>query len=309
MMRSVPVLLLCAFVLAACGGSSSDAPADASYADSMAQQHQGDTPEATAAVREPHIPVNAATVSYHTTDAGEAVTGYMAEPMNADSVLAQRGLTPDSTQLPGVVLIHEWWGLNDNIRAYARRVAGEGYRVLAVDLYNGMTAETPEGARDLMSTAMQNEDQLLANLAAAQTFLRTESGAPEVAVMGFCFGGGMALQAAVNQPKAWNGAVVYYGRVEGVEPSDVRPIAFPIVGFYGGQDGSIPVEGVTDFEEMLEQAGVTANIYIYEDAGHAFANPSGTSFSPKAAADAWDKATQFLRKYLYDGPPAAEPAS
>jgi carboxymethylenebutenolidase len=298
------VVFVLAGLLAGCGGDE----AGESYSDDMAEQHEGDTPEATAAAREPMIPVTTTTVAYATTDAGEAVTGYMATPENPDSVLTARGMNPETDSLPAVVVIHEWWGLNENIRAATRRIAGEGYRALAVDLYDGSTAETPDAARALMQQAMKTPDRLADNIASANTYLKREAGAPRTAIMGWCFGGSMTLTGAVTQPNGYSGAVVYYGRVADLTQEELAPISFPVVGFFGGEDGSIPVESVRAFETKMTDAGNDVDIYIYDDAGHAFANPSGTSYNPDAAADAWDKTTAFLQEQLY-GSTEAESAS
>lgn len=301
----IPVLALFAIALlsAGCGSdqgsdASSDA-ADTTYSDDMAEQHEGDTPEATAAAREPMMPVETSAVGYATNDAGETVTGYMAVPENPDSVLTARGMDPETSGLPGLVVIHEWWGLNDNIETAARRLAGEGYRVLAVDLYDGSTADSPDGARALMQQAMQNTDRLAANLTAANNYLKTQANAPRTAVMGWCFGGAMTLTAAMAQPDGYAGAVVYYGRVEGITQEDVAPISFPMLGFFGADDGSIPVSSVRSFESTMEEAGKDLDVYIYDDAGHAFANPSGTRYNAEAAEDAWEKTTAFLQERLY----------
>ena len=298
-------LIAVVLLLAGCGGSSdtgdtNTGEADTTYADDMAEQHEGDRPSATAAAREPMMPVDTRTVSYATTEAGESILGYVAEPERPDSVLKARGMNPDEASLPGVVVIHEWWGLNDNIRTAARRIAGEGYRVLAVDLYDGSTAETPKAARELMQQAMKQPDRLAANLERAHAFLREELGASRTAVMGWCFGGSMTMTAAITDPKTYDAAVVYYGRLSDVTEEEIALIEFPILGFFGGQDSSIPVESVREFEQMLDDAGKDAEFYVYDDAGHAFANPSGTNYDPEAAADAWEKTTAFLKENLYE---------
>ncbi|PEN14109.1 dienelactone hydrolase [Longibacter salinarum] len=287
--------LLIAGVVTGCGGEE----ASDSYSDDMAEQHQDDTPQATAAAQEPMIPVRASTVTYGATEAGESITGYMAVPENPDSVLTAYGMNPKTDSLPGVVVIHEWWGLNDNIRTAARRMAGEGYRVLAVDLYAGSVADTPDGARSLMEQAMKTPDRLAENLASANAYLRREGGASRTAVMGWCFGGAMTLTAAVTQPDGYEAGVIYYGRVSDVSQEELEPISFPMIGFFGADDSSIPVESVNEFDTKMDEVGNTFEAHIYEDAGHAFANPSGTNYNPEAASAAWDKTTAFLKEHLY----------
>ena len=286
-------MLAMMLLTAGCGGGDSE------YADDMAEQHADDTPEATAAAREPMLPVTGSTVSYATTESGEAITGYIAEPERPDSVLEARGLDPSTANLPGLIVIHEWWGLNDNIRTATRRLAGEGYRALAVDLYRGSTADTPQDAQALMQTAMESPENMLANLQAATTFLREEGNAPRIGIMGWCFGGGMALNGAIAQPEALDALVMYYGRVRDAEQSELDALDMPIMGHFGEEDSSIPVENVQAFEQLLNDLGKTAEIYTYADAGHAFANPSGQNYNADAAATAWDRTTRFLRDALY----------
>lgn len=291
------LLALSLFVLmAGCGGASEG---DASYSDEMAEQHAEDSTQATALVQDPMIPVEAMTLSYHTTEAGETITGYYARPENPDSVLEARGMDPSTQALPGLIVIHEWWGLNDNIRGMTRRLAGQGYQALAVDLYGTDPAETPSEARGLMQQAMEDPALLLENIAAAHIYLRQEADAPRVGVMGWCFGGGMALNAAIAEPAALDAAVIYYGRLNDVGESDLEPIEMPILGFFGGQDSSIPVENVRAFEQTLNDLNKDAEIYVYDEAGHAFANPSGDNYVPSAAQDAWEKTVDFLNESLY----------
>ena len=297
MLRIAAVCTVFALFLTACGGSGDPSAEEA--ANQMADVHEGDQPDATGATAAPAVPVTGQPVSYHTTEGGTEVQGYGAAPASPDSLLEARGLDPRTASLPGIVVIHEWWGLNDNIRRATRRLAGEGYRALAVDLYGGESAEAPSGARELMQAAMEDRSAVRTNLTAAHTFLRDERGASRTAVMGWCFGGGMTLEAAVQEPERWNGAVIYYGSVGDVTEAQLEPIAFPILGHFGSEDGNIPVEDVRRFETMLDDLGKEAAIHVYDGAGHAFANPSGTRYDAEAAATAWDRTTAFLQRTLY----------
>lgn len=288
LLRPLPALVAGTLALAACGGGGGDASASAdTFRARMAQEHEGDRPVASgAADAPPSRAVSTDTVTYATVD-GREVTGYYAAPEAA------------ADSLPGLVVIHEWWGLNDNIKAATRRIAGQGYEALAVDLYEDNVAETPEEARGFMEQAMQNRDRLIANLEAAHNFLREEIGSPRVAVMGWCFGGGMALNAALADPKTLDATVIYYGRVSDVEQSELETLQMPIMGHFGTEDSSIPVESVREFEQMLNELDKEAQIYLYEGAGHAFSNPSGQNYDPEAAAQAWQRTTEFLRTHLY----------
>lgn len=294
------VLVLLALALAAgCADAEDD---EAAAADALDEAHADDTTDPTLAVREPVIPVVAQEVDY-----GPA-QGYLAEPERPDSVLDARGLDPEAAALPGLVVVHEWWGLNDNVEAMARRLAGEGYRVLAVDLYRGQTADTPEAARELMELAMQDREELVRNLGFAREYLQTTYDTPEVGVMGWCFGGGMTLRAAVALPQDFDAGVIYYGPVADVTREELEEIDMPLLALFGAEDGSIPVESVRQFESTLEELGKDAEVHVYEGAGHAFANPTGNNYVAEAAREAWDETTAFLRQTLYSGAGEGEEA-
>lgn len=290
-MRRATVLTLLLAFAAGCAGGEQD------YADAMAEQHAGDTPTPTTAVQEPMAPVEADTVTYGTLD-GEPLTGFMAVPARPDSFLAARGLPADAA-LAAVIVIHEWWGLNDNIRTMTRRLAGEGYRALAIDLYGGAVATTPEEARALVQEATAAPEQATANLEAAYRFLAETHAAPRVASLGWCFGGRMSLQAALAMPDRLDAAVIYYGHLDAATPERLETLQMPILGIFGAEDESIPLEDVRHFEQTLQELGKEVQVYVYDNAGHAFANPSGQNYVEEAAADAWDKTTAFLRTHLY----------
>jgi carboxymethylenebutenolidase len=287
------VLFLCVLLLTGCGGNG-DASSDA---EKMAEGHEGDTPTATEAAREPTVPVEAREVTYTRID-GEEVKGYLAVPASPDSVMSSRGMDPESARLPGIVVIHEWWGLNDNIRTATRRLAGEGYRALAVDLYDDSTAQTPDQAQSLMQRATSNEGRIRANLRGAHKYLKSELQASQVAVLGWCFGGGMTFRAVADRPTAFDAAVAYYGTPEPMTEAVLRDLSTPILSHFGKQDQVVSTKQVKAFRSRLE--GVTKEVQIYEyDAGHAFANPSGESYDPEAASTAWSRTTRFLHTHLY----------
>lgn len=270
-------------LLAACGGGGDDAAASAdTFQARMAEEHEEDRPVASgAADASPSQAVSTDTVTYATVDGREA-TGYYAAPEAA------------SDSLPGLVVIHEWWGLNDNIRSMTRRLAGEGYRALAVDLYYGAVASSPDSAGELTSTVQQEE--ALSNLRQAHGWL-AERGAPRVGSIGWCFGGGWSLQTALALPEELDASVIYYGRLV-TDPGRLETLGMPVQGHFGAEDGSIPVEQVRRFEAVLDSLGKTADVYVYEGAGHAFANPSGTRYAPDAAKQSWARTLAFLDAHL-----------
>ena len=280
-----------AFGMAGCGGGGND-----DYADRMAEEHAGDEPEATAIVQEPILPVRAQEATY-----GESYRGFTAVPERPDSVAQQRGLAPGDTALPAIIVIHEWWGLNDNVRAMARRLAGEGYRTLAVDLYNGQVAQDPQQARQLVTQARQNRVAAVDNLTAAYRHLKENHRAPAVGVIGWCFGGGMALETALALPDELDAAVMYYGQPI-LDQDRLSELQMPILGIFGEKDQGIPVDTVRAFESALQELGKNATFHYY-DADHAFANPSGGNYDAEAAEDAWDKTVAFFREHLYPTAP------
>ena len=250
----------------------------------MAQEHQHDKPVATqAAMQEQARPVSAEEMTYGDVG-GKPVRGYLARPKDAKG------------PLPGLVVIHEWWGLNDNVRAMTRRLAGEGYQALAVDLYGGATADTPEAATKLMNGVLGNTAAAQDNLKKAVAYLKGK-GVKKLGVIGWCFGGGWSLQTALLAPADVNATVIYYGRLE-TEPAKLAPLKSPVIGFFGAADNSIPVATVHAFEAELKKEGKPVEVHVYDGAGHAFANPSGGNYRPEAAKDAWTKTTAFFAKHL-----------
>jgi len=258
------------------------------YAAKMAHEHQHDTAVASpATIPEPAQAVTGEAVAYATLD-GVTVKGYLAKPAQA---------APASTTLPALLVIQEWWGLNDNIRAMARRFAGEGYTVLAVDLYEGKVATTPDAAMAAMQAAMAKPARLMDNLKQAHAFLATQAKATKIGVVGWCFGGGWSLETALGIPDGIDAAVMYYGRTQ-TDPKALGALQAPLLGLFGGKDQGIPVDGVRAMEAELGKLGKNAMIVVYPDADHAFANPTGVHYLAGPAADAWAKTIEFFAKHL-----------
>jgi carboxymethylenebutenolidase len=253
--------------------------------DKMAAQHQHDKPAPTAAATAaPAQEVTGEEVVYGEVG-GKPLRGYLSRPKNAKGAL------------PGLIVIQEWWGLNDNIRNMAKRLAGEGYTALAVDLYGGQAADTPEKAQELMKAVMGNMAAGDENVKAAYTYLETKQKTPKIGVIGWCFGGGWSLRTALLLPDKVDAAVIYYGHLE-TDKSKLAPLKMPVIGFFGGKDQSIPVASVHEFEKTMKDAGKSIEVHVYDDASHAFANPSGGAYNAAAAEDAWKRTTAFLKKNL-----------
>ena len=208
-------------------------------------------------------------------------TGYLARP-SEDGVY------------PAVIMIHEWWGLNDQIKEMARVLAGEGYTVLAVDLYEGAVATTPQEAmqyRTAFTPAQTTE-----HLTAAAQYLTTNRGAERLAVLGWCYGGGKALEFSLSGFPL-DGTVIYYGTPV-TDPAQLQAIDWPVLGIFGDQDQSIPLATVEAFDAALADAGVEHSIVVYPGVGHAFANPSGEGYAPSETKDAWEQTLRFLDRTL-----------
>jgi carboxymethylenebutenolidase len=241
-------------------------------------------------------PSNATPRSNATTDIGLErsdvnyygnATGYLVEP---------RGQTDN---LPAVVVIHEWWGVNQQIKNAADELAKEGYVVLAADLYNGEVASEPDRARELSSSVGNNPEEAIDNLNAAVKYLASlpNVNSSRIASLGWCFGGGQSLQLALNTETPLSATVIYYGNLV-TDQTELAKIRWPVLGIFGSEDQSIPVDTVNQFEAALNASNVTNKIYIYEGVGHAFANPSGDNYAPEETADAWEKTLAFLSTYV-----------
>ncbi len=193
---------------------------------------------------------------------------------------------------PGVVMMHEWWGLNDNIKGMARALASNGYQVLAVDLFGKTTASSEDAAKLVAGLDQAKAD---ANMEAAVSFLRGR-GATKVASLGWCFGGGQSLQLALVEPL--DAVVIYYGFLVTDEKA-LEPLkGEPVLGIFGDKDQAVHVEDVRKFAAALDKLGVDNEIHIYPNVGHAFANPSGPTYAPNETKDAWQKTLDFLAKKI-----------
>ena len=198
------------------------------------------------------------------------------------------------SKAPAVVMIHEWWGLNEYIKSEADRLAKEGYVVLAADLFGGKYATTQDQARSL--TGGLDQAAATKNLQDAVAFLRARGDVGEVGALGWCFGGGQSLKLLLAQ-KDLAAGVIYYGALE-PDPEKLKGLP-PVLGVFGKLDQGPSPAQVAAFDQGLTTAGVTHEIYSYDGAGHAFANPTGGErYNATAAADAWTKTLAFLAKHL-----------
>jgi carboxymethylenebutenolidase len=291
--KVIAALMAVGLLLAACekdaeSVSAEEIAAGREAVDAMAREHAEDTTEpspaaefapARAVISDPKMP--------YAEIGDELVYGYFAAPSDVFE------------PLPAIIVIHEWWGLNANVRAMADRLAGEGYMVLAVDMYGGKTADSPASARALMLDVVEDPHSARENIRAAYEFL-TVAGAPRIGSLGWCFGGGWSLNTAQLFPGELDATIIYYGQVTDDEEK-LRPISAPILGLFGADDTGIKVESVEAFGASLERLRKVYEVHIYPGVGHAFANPTGTNYNEEAATDAWARTLEFLGRHLMSG--------
>ena len=198
---------------------------------------------------------------------------------------------------PAIMVIHEWWGLNDWVKEQASKLAGEGYAALAIDLYRGKVAKTADEAHEIMRGVP--EDRAKRDLHAAFAFLASRPNVKKdrIGAIGWCMGGGYSLDVALQEPTL-AADVINYGHLA-TDAEALKKINAPILGIFGAQDRGIPVADVRKFGETLDNMGKKIEIKIYDDAGHAFENPNNKDGYREAdASDAWKHTADFLATTL-----------
>ena len=245
--------------------------------------HKYDTPVSTeGAMRAPAAKVVSTEVVYG--QSGDQIhRGYLSQSVTTEAKSA-------------LIVIHEWWGLNEDIHAMTEQLAAQGYTALAVDLYDGKSATQVRAAYELSTNLSSNEERGLANLKAAYDYLEDEMGATKIGVIGWCLGGKWSLKTALMLPEDIDATVIYYGSLTD-DKDKLATLDMPIIGFVGTKD-RLHKEFIV-FDENMKELGKDSSVYIYEGAKHAFANASGTVYEPVAAEDSWSKTTKFLKKYLH----------
>jgi carboxymethylenebutenolidase len=225
-------------------------------------------------------------ISYKRPD-GQSVNGYLAEPAQG-------------AKAPGMVVLQEWWGLNDQIKGVADKLAAAGYRALVPDLYRGKVTLEANEAEHLMK-GLNFGDAAGQDVRGAAQHLKA-SGSAKVGVTGFCMGGALTLLAAVNVPEV-DAAVVWYGYPP-LEYVDASKIKAPLIGHWATEDAAFPIGKVDELEKKLRDAKVRFEFHRYK-AKHAFANETADSkklpivqHDPAAAKLAWGRTMDFLAKHL-----------
>jgi len=190
-------------------------------------------------------------------------------------------------------VIHEWWGLNDYIKQQAEQLQNElgNVNVIALDFYDGKIATNPDEASKMMSEA--KEERIRAIINGALGYAGKDA---KIQTIGWCFGGGWSLQAAMMAGKQCTGCVMYYGMPE-ADTKKIQSITFPILGIFASQDKWITPEKVSSFENEMKKYNKQITVKSF-NADHAFANPSNPKHDKAATAEAHTMAVDFLRKNL-----------
>jgi carboxymethylenebutenolidase len=238
-------------------------------------------------------------------DKDSAVPAHQPHPLDANAPKPRGAMTnlevagqpsqayvarPQGKARGAVLVIHEWWGLNDWVKHHADQLAGEGYLALAIDLYKGKVAKDPKQAQELMAAKDEKWGDQVEE--AGLEWLKKNAGGARVATLGWCMGGGESLKASLNDPKDVDATIIHYG-MPVMDVAKLKTLHGPVLGIWANKDGWITPDKVAQFDKALTEAGVKHEFHAY-DADHAFANPSGGKYNGEAAKDAWDKTVKFL---------------
>jgi len=233
---------------------------------------------------EPAVNVIAEEVAYGETEE-QNLRGYMVLPA-------------DAVDLPAVIMIHEWWGLNDTIRAMARRLAGEGYAVLAIDLYGGRTASSAAEAERMMAAVMRDHEAALENIRQAHRYLDEFVLAPRIGVLGWALGGSWSLEAGLDLGDRIDAVVMFYGEVI-TDTELLAGLEAPLLGIFAQRDQSVPSREALVFRDRHSEIAKTARVEVYLGVDHGFANPTGGAYNHEAAVRSWTEALAFLDGRLH----------
>ena len=214
---------------------------------------------------------------------GHECQGYLAKPASG------RG--------PGIVVIQEWWGLNDNIKDIANRFAAEGFVALAPDLYHGKVAAEPDEAGKLMMA--MKIDEAVQDLTGSVDYLKNLPAATgdKIGCAGWCMGGGLSLYLATQKPEI-GACVSYYGVIPGAQP-DFSKIQGAVLGHYAEHDDWAPPAATRELEMKLKSLGKDAEFFVYPDTSHGFFNDTRAEVhAAEASKLSWERTLAFYRKYL-----------
>lgn len=213
----------------------------------------------------------------------ETVSGFLATPEKPG-------------RYPALVVVHEWWGLNDWVKEQTVKLASQGYVALAVDLYRGKVAADASEAHEL-SRGLPS-DRAVLDLMAGIVYLTTRNDVDRghVGTIGWCMGGGYAMQLCTHVPRL-SACVDNYGALP-TDPNELQNIGAPVLGNFGADDKGITPTDVQAFQKTMEGLSRRVDIKVYDGAGHGFENPNTPGYRPQAAEDAWNRTIAFLNKAL-----------
>jgi len=237
-------------------------------------------------------------IAFTLTATAFAATGKQVSYKSGDETVSGMLYEPSGNgPFPAIVVIHEWWGLNDWVKEQASKFADQGYVTLAIDLYRGKVATTPDEAHELSRGVP--DDRATRDLLAATAYLRSLPNVKpdKVGAVGWCMGGGWALDLAINDPKL-AAVAINYGHLA-TEPDTLKKINAAVLGNFGGQDKGITPDSVNKFADEMKKLGKSVDVKIYPDAGHAFENPNNKNgYRAEDAADAWQRMVTFFAATL-----------
>ncbi len=222
----------------------------------------------------------------------------MSEPDEIDSVKGHLARPKGNGPWPGLIVIQEWWGLSDHIKSVADRFASAGYLAFAPDLYRGEHASLGDGEA-AQRLVQKYSPTALADLEKAFDALKRHPDCTgKIGSVGFCFGGRMSLTLSVNRPV--DAVCTFYGGgMQQVFDGLRTKLKAPVLGLFGDKDQSVPVGTIEEFDKLLDQVGVSHQVIVYPNSGHAFFRDSDPSvYKPEAARDAWERVIKFFKKNL-----------
>lgn len=230
-----------------------------------------------------------------TSSEGELTTGIVTYPglFDGEDLMGYVAYQNERPARPAVVVIQEWWGLNEHIKELTRRFAAAGYVALAPDLYHGQVTTEPDEARKLAMELSMGD--AVGEIRQAIAYLRTldEVSGP-VGAVGFCMGGGLVYQTAAHEPSLGAG-VGFYGRT--LEAETAAEVIVPVLSFLGTADG-LPVPALEAMHAVFDESDVPNDFQIYDGAQHAFFNDTRASYDEAAAADAWERTLAWFAEWL-----------
>jgi len=201
---------------------------------------------------------------------------------------------PPSGSVPGILLVHAWWGLNDFFKDLANRLAAEGYVVYAVDLYGGKVARTVAEAETLMGQQDGADAAIAVDTALGALTSHPATSGEKVGLIGFSMGAFNGVPGAMRYPEKFGAVVTFYGPFDG----ELSRLSAPVLGHFAGEDEFDSVEYIRGFEQELKAAGVDARFHYYDGLSHWFFEADRPEYDAAAAELAWERTLGFLRERL-----------